>query len=130
MKTLKDERYAQSDVLSCFVPSFNRREMENKDMNKDYKPAIMVDLFFINKLCFRVNPMRGGQHRMIYEKNPFGQLRYHFKEDHGLRDDAAYDLFHDASFIYFLYNIHQSHHVVIQVCPTRLQYALAYQLEH
>ena len=44
MKTLKDERYVHSDVLSCFVPLFNRREMEKKDRNPDYKPAIMVDL--------------------------------------------------------------------------------------
>ena len=37
-----------------------------------------------------------------------------------MRVDAAYDLFHDVSFMYFLYNIHQSHYVVIQVCPARL----------
>ena len=68
MKTLKDERYVSSDVLACFIQLFNRREKEKRDMNPVYKPAVMVDSFFINKLCFHVDPMRGGKLRMIYEK--------------------------------------------------------------
>jgi hypothetical protein len=42
---------------------------------------------------------------MMYEKNLFGQSRYHYKDDHGLRVDAAYDLFHAISLIYFLNNM-------------------------
>ncbi len=42
--------------------------MDRQQRGKFYKPAVMVDSFFINKLCFHVNPMSGGKHRMIYEK--------------------------------------------------------------
>ena len=72
---------------------------------------------------------------MIYEKNLFGQFRYHYKDDHGVRVDAADDLSYDISFIYFLYNIHQ-HHMLFSSQPNRTssmllrQYALVYQQEH
>ena len=49
MKMLKDGRYAHSDVL-CFVVFFNKKEMEKKDMNPDYRPTVMVGSFFIKKL--------------------------------------------------------------------------------
>lgn len=114
MKILKDRRHVHSDVLNCFVALFNKREMEKKDMNPDYRFAVMVESFFINKLCFCVNPMRGRKHRMINEKNLFGQFHYHYKDNHGLRFDSAFDLFHDMLFISF----YDNNNVVFQVSPT------------
>lgn len=68
--------------------------MKKKEKKPDYRP-IMVGLFFVNKLCLHVNPMRGEKHRMIYEyeKILVGQFCYHNKDDHGLRVDGSYDFF-------------------------------------
>jgi hypothetical protein len=51
----RNDQYVCSGFIAVFVVMYNTQESRKKQDQSGYKPAVMMDSFFILRLCFRVN---------------------------------------------------------------------------
>jgi hypothetical protein len=59
MQCLWNDQYVSSDIMGAFVAMFNTQESKKKHDHPGYRPAVMIDSFFIHGLCFHAN--KNGQ---------------------------------------------------------------------
>jgi hypothetical protein len=120
---LRDGKHLHSDVMQAFISMFNSQEQKKARDRPGYKPAVMIDSFFVVGLCFHMNQLRDGYHRLIYEKKYYKRLKFSVVEGEGKSAErvcAAYDVFVGISTLYVQYNIHNTHWVFFKICPTTL----------